>query len=105
MRLTRAIANGRAKVTLGGAPAYVWPGGGITVMVNVLDLPDGAFGYVPTPALVAPLEFTMPRDLYAESGGHLDSIVPVAEVIESYARAARIEPWREANPWPYGRPQ
>ena len=54
---------------------------------------------------VAPLEFTMPRDLYAESGGHLDSIVPVAEVIESYARAARIEPWREANPWPYGRPQ
>ncbi len=105
VRLTRAIANGRAKVTLGGAPAYVWPGGGITVMVNVLDLPDGAFGYVPTPALVAPLEFTMPRDLYAESGGHLDSIVPVAEVIESYARAARIEPWREANPWPYGRPE
>ena len=28
-------------------------------MVDVLNLPDNAFGYVPTPALVAPLEFTV----------------------------------------------
>ncbi len=101
--LTRAIAEGRARVTLGGAPAYVWPGGGITVMVDVLDLPDEAFGYVPTPALVAPLEFTMPRELYAASGGHMESVVSVEEVIATYASGARIEPWRPTSPWPHGR--
>ena len=100
--LTRAIAEGRARVTLGGAPTYVWPGGGITVMADVLDLPDEAFGYVPTPALVAPLEFTMPRDLYAASGGHMEAVVPVEEVICGYAAGARIEPWRPRNPWPHG---
>jgi len=58
----------------GGAQAYVWPGGGITVMVDVLDMPNGSFGYVPTPALVAPVEFTLRRSDYRALGGHMDSI-------------------------------
>ena len=62
-------------VTCGGAPVYVWPGGGITFMVDVTRLPDNAFGYVPTPALVAPIEFTMRRDDYAALGGHMDAVV------------------------------
>ena len=33
--LTRAIKQALVNVTCGGAPAYVWPGGGITVMVDV----------------------------------------------------------------------
>jgi hypothetical protein len=33
--LTRAIKQRLVNVTCGGAPAYVWPGGGITVMVDV----------------------------------------------------------------------
>jgi hypothetical protein len=33
-------------------------------MVDVTRLPEGAFGYVPTPALVAPLEFTLPLEAY-----------------------------------------
>ena len=33
--LTRAVQRGRARVTSGGAPVYVWPGGGITYMVDV----------------------------------------------------------------------
>ena len=49
---------------MGGAPVYVWPGGGITVMVDVTRMPGNAFGYVPTPAIVAPIEFTLPRALY-----------------------------------------
>ena len=64
VRLTRAVQSGQANVTVGGAPAYVWPGGGITIMADVTVMPDGAFGYVPTPAIVAPLEFTLPRDVY-----------------------------------------
>ncbi len=103
VRLTRSIGDGRVRVTLGGAPAYVYPGGGITVMVDVLAMPDGAFGYVPTPALVAPMEFTMRAETYADSGGHLDSVVAVRDVIDSYAQTARVETWRPENPWPFGR--
>ncbi len=40
-------------------------------MVDVTRVPEGAFGYVPTPALVAPIEFTMRAvDDYAALGGH-----------------------------------
>ncbi len=62
--LTRSVAKGDTRVTLGGAPAFVWPGGGITVVVDVTRMPRNAFGYVPTPAIVAPIEFTLPRALY-----------------------------------------
>ena len=44
-------------------------------MVDVTLVPPGAFGYVPTPALVAPLEFTLRRDDYAALGGHMEAIV------------------------------
>ena len=57
--LTRSVNQTLTRVTCGGAPVYVWPGGGITFMVDVTLVPPGAFGYVPTPALVAPLEFTL----------------------------------------------
>jgi 6-hydroxynicotinate reductase len=79
--LTRAVNRTLTKVTCGGAPVYVWPGGGITFMVDVTLVPPGAFGYVPTPALVAPLEFTMRLDDYAALGGHLDAVVPIADVL------------------------
>ena len=62
VRLTRAMKDLLVGVTCGGAPVYVWPGGGITFMVDVLRMPDGAFGCVPTPAIVAPIEFTMRAD-------------------------------------------
>jgi len=101
--LTRAVARGDVRVTLGGAPAYVYPGGGITVMADVARMPKNAFGYVPTPAIVAPLEFTMPRDLYLALGGHGGSIVGVDQVIRAFAAEARIEPFHGDNPWPFTR--
>jgi hypothetical protein len=79
--LTRSVGRTLTRVTCGGAPVYVWPGGGITFMVDVTLVPPGAFGYVPTPALVAPLEFTMRRDDYDALGGHMDAIVTIDEVL------------------------
>ena len=38
-----------------------------------------------TPALVAPIEFTMRLDDYARLGGHVERVVPVAEAIERRA--------------------
>lgn len=81
VRLTRAVQAGRVRVTCGGAPAFVWPGGGITIMVDVARMPEGSFGYVPTPALVAPLEFTLPRADYVALGGHEAAIRTVADVL------------------------
>lgn len=88
------------RVTIGGAPCTLWPGGGITIMADVLRVPDEAFGYVPTPALVAPIEFTLRAELYAALGGHVDQAVALERVLADYAAVARLEPWPPGNPWP-----
>jgi hypothetical protein len=93
IRLTHSVHAEITKVTLGGVPAYVWPGGGITVMVDVAELPDNAFGYVPTPALVAPLEFTLPRSEYVALGGHESAIRELSDVLAKggeYGTASRV---------------
>ncbi|MCO4054772.1 MAG: 6-hydroxynicotinate reductase [Bosea sp.] len=98
--LTRSVAAGETRVTLGGAPAHIWAGGGITVMADVTRMPKGSFGYVPTPAIVAPIEFTLPRSLYARLGGHMGDIVSMDDVLIALAREARFESWMDGNPWP-----
>lgn len=99
--LTRSIKEALVNVSCGGAPAYVWPGGGITIMVDVLRMPDNAFGYVPTPAIVAPIEFSMRRDDYARLGGHMDSVRRIGEIVASERH--RVLDWSGAGgPWPLG---
>ena len=78
-------------MTCGGAPAYVWPGGGITVMADVVRMPDNSFGTVPTPAIVAPIEFSMRLDDYRALGGHMDR---VRSARRGAGRAAR---WRAST--------
>jgi len=80
VRLTRSVKDLITRVTCGGAPVYVWPGGGITFMVDVSRVPEGAFGYVPTPALVAPIEFTLRLSDYAALGGHMDHVRPLSSL-------------------------
>ena len=82
VKLTRSVQKKHTAVSCGGVPAYVWPGGGITIMVDVLNLPDNAFGYVPTPALVAPLEFTVRREDYHDLGGHDAAVRSIGKAIE-----------------------
>ena len=89
VRLTLSVKDRLTRVTAGGAPVFVWPGGGITYMVDVLAMPDNSFGYVPTPALVAPIEFTMSREDYAALGGHMDHVVQLDEVLRN-PRIARL---------------
>jgi hypothetical protein len=81
VRLTRSVRAALTRVTLGGAPAWLWPGGGITVMADVLEMPEGSFGSVPTPALVAPIEFTLRLADYLELGGYADRVRRVEEVL------------------------
>ncbi len=98
VRLTRSVKRHATRVTCGGAPVYVWPGGGITLMADVTAMPDNAFGYVPTPALVAPIEFTMPRREFLAFGGYGEAIVALDDAIER--GPVRSEPQRPSNPWP-----
>ena len=109
--LTRAIKQALVNVTCGGAPAYVWPGGGITVMVDVARMPDNSFGSVPTPAIVAPIEFSMRLTDYRALGGHLAAVRSISDVLAhgaSYCDGAptarRVEPVRNGNAWPLGQP-
>jgi hypothetical protein len=96
--LTRSIKDLLTRVTCGGAPVYVWPGGGIPVMVDVARMPANSFGSVPTPAIVAPIEFTMRRDVYAALGGHMDRVRTVDDVLARERH--RIIEWGGGNPWP-----
>jgi hypothetical protein len=86
VRLTQSVKQALTRVTAGGAPCYVWPGGGITYMVDVTALPENAFGSVPTPALVAPIEFTMRKADYAALGGHMDEVRSLSDITRSGAK-------------------
>ena len=107
VRLTDAIKQSRVNVTMGGAPCYVWPGGGITIMADVLRMPARSFGTVPTPAIVAPIEFSLRLADYRALGGHMDTVRPLAEVLRSGAwhhdGAPQSLQWAGAaagNAWP-----
>ena len=80
VKLTRSVRETLTHVTSGGAEVFIWPGGGITYMVDVLAMPENSFGYVPTPALVAPIEFTMRLSDYAALGGHMGSVRRLEEI-------------------------
>ncbi len=101
VRLTRSVKDMLTRVTCGGAPAYVWPGGGITLMVDVSRLPENAFGAVPTPAIVAPIEFTLRLDDFAALGGHVGHVRPAHSLAADYGQAVRPD---QANPWPLAPP-
>ena len=98
VRLTRSVRERITKVSCGGAPVYIWPGGGITLMVDVTRMPKGSFGYVPTPALVAPIEFTVPLIDYRAMGGHMDALRDLDDILSD--GKARSLPWQGENPWP-----
>jgi len=98
VRLTRSVRERITKVSCGGAPVYIWPGGGITLMVDVTRMPKGSFGYVPTPALVAPIEFTVPLTDYRAMGGHMDALRDLDDILSD--AKTRSLPWQGENPWP-----
>src|SRR5437870_4082166 len=95
VKLTHSVRDALTRVTCGGAPVYVWPGGGITIMVDVSRMPENAFGYVPTPALVAPIEFTLKLADYGALGGYVDHVRPLQSIAADRHISAKPD-----NPWP-----
>ena len=68
----------KARLTVGGASTFLLPGGGINFMVDVEKVMPGAFTWVPTPAIVCPIEYTMTLEDFREMGGHIEAIKPFA---------------------------
>lgn len=99
VKLTHSVRDALTRVTCGGAPVYVWPGGGITFMADVSHMPQNAFGYVPTPALVAPIEFTLKLADYAELGGYVENVRPLSSIASDQKGRTRVAA-RADNPWP-----
>jgi hypothetical protein len=89
LQLNRAIHENRAKLTVGGAPTYILPGGGITFLVDVEKVMVRAFTYVPTPAMVAPLEYTMRLEEYLDMGGHKEAIRKLEDVLKEIRSPGR----------------
>jgi len=67
-----------------------------------MRMPQNAFGWVPTPAIVAPIEFTLRRADYAALGGHVDRVRPLADILAHERH--RVVGWDAANPWPLDGP-
>jgi 6-hydroxynicotinate reductase len=76
VRLTRAVHAGKANLTVGGAPVFLLPGGGINFMVDVARVKADSFYWTPTPATICPIEYTMELSEYKKMGGHLGAMAP-----------------------------
>ncbi|MDZ7599234.1 MAG: 4Fe-4S binding protein [Desulfobacterales bacterium] len=80
IKLTQAVHAGKAHLTIGGASGFIWPGGGISFLVDVERVKPGSFYWTPTPATICPLEYTMLVSDYAAMGGHLAAMKPFKAV-------------------------
>ena len=76
VKLTEAVHAGKANLTVGGAPTFILPGGGINFMVDVGRVKTNFFYWTPTPATICPIEYTMVLKDYEEMGGHLQAMKP-----------------------------
>jgi 6-hydroxynicotinate reductase len=72
-------------------------------------MPRNAFGYVPTPALVAPIEFTLKLTDYAALGGYVENVRPLSSILRDQPaldqfvhdeKGPRHLTARPDNPWP-----
>ena len=78
IKLTQAVHKNKVMVSVGGVPAYVLPGGGITFFVDAGQVKPGSFSWTPTPATICPLEYTMDLKDYEAMGGHVEAMKPFA---------------------------
>jgi hypothetical protein len=76
LALTRAVHGRKANLTVGGAPVFLFPGGGINFMVDVERVEPSFFYWTPSPAVICPIEYTMTLQDYKRMGGHVEAMKP-----------------------------
>ena len=79
-KVWEGVNGGDISLTVGGAQTYVWPGGGLTYMVDVEEIPGKPFCWNPTPCTTSPIELTMRREVYDALEGYQSAVVPYDEL-------------------------
>ncbi len=82
--VVRAVMDGRIKLTAAGQKTCVMPGGNLIFSVDVGPMPAGCFAWVPTPATVVPIEFTMTRRTYDQVCGYPQAVKPMEAVLQEF---------------------
>jgi hypothetical protein len=82
--VVKAIKDGRIKLTAAGQETFIFPGGNLIFMVDVAKMPENCFAWVPTPATVVPIEFTMTKATFTEICGYSDAVKPLEKVFEEF---------------------
>ena len=82
IQITKAVHRGDATLTIAGAPAYVMPGGGITFLVDVEKMIEHPFNYTASPAVLAPIEYTMTVENYKKIKGHVHAMRTKEDVLK-----------------------
>jgi hypothetical protein len=83
-KVVKAIKDGRIKLTAAGQETFIFPGGNLIFMVDVAKMPENCFAWVPTPATVIPIEFTMTKATFNEICGYSDAAKPLEKVLEEF---------------------
>lgn len=82
IQITKAVHRGDATLTIAGAPTYLMPGGGITFLADVEKMIDHPFNYTASPAVLAPIEYTMTVENYAKIKGHTQAMRTKEDVLK-----------------------
>ena len=91
VKLNRGVHSGRIKLSIGGVPAYVMPGGGINFIVDVGAMQWRTFVWTPAPAVVAPIEYTMEKNTYYDMDGHKRDL----RLLDDIAKERELRSWQE----------
>lgn len=79
--LTCLVNDVLTRVICVGVLVYVWPGGGIIFMVDVIIMFEGFFGFVLMLAIVVFIEFMLCFGDYVGMGGHMDVVSRFDEIV------------------------
>ncbi len=94
LKLSEAFRMKKAHLTVAGAPAMVFPGGGVDFMVDVQKVRPGSFFWTNTRATGSPLEWTLKCQDFIEIGGNIEAVRPLEEVLDFIRLGGHIEPGR-----------
>lgn len=91
LKLVECVHNETVKLTAGGATTYILPGRGINFAFDVEKVLAREFTYVPTPALVLPIEFTMEKRIFEYIGGYMNYLKRLSDVQKNAKELKAVE--------------
>jgi hypothetical protein len=92
--LTRGVQGGEVRVTMGGAPCMLWPGGGITLMADVLRIPTTPSATCRPPPSWRPSSSPCAPISTRASAVHVEHAIALAALLRAW-RGGAGPPWQQ----------